>query len=61
MKTDPNNVDRERLMFFEAALRLAIQERTGADPGEINGLELGSYMPIDAERAFEILKKCYQD
>jgi hypothetical protein len=61
MMQDSDLIDYEKLRAFECALRLAIEQRTGADPGEVDGLALGSYTPIDAERACEILKNCYQD
>jgi len=53
-------IDPERLEAFNCALRLAVEERTGVDPGPLNGLDLASYMLIDADRALEIMQICFK-
>lgn len=53
-------IDRERLKFFNLALALAIEERTGTAPEHVDALTL-DFMLIDFERAAEILETCLQD
>ncbi len=47
---------------WDAALRLAIEERTGTEPrGSVSVLVLDSYDLADLERAEEIMQQCWRD
>lgn len=49
--------DLERLQQLRGALRLAIAERTGADPGPIDVSDSETHTLQDMQRAAELLEK----
>lgn len=57
--TEDDLIDRERLEAFNAALKLAIAERTGREPRDVHALNFRTYGLDDAQRAFEIFQACW--